>query len=110
MTGDGLAGTTRFLVLALSALYALSAIAGIGLVDFGSTRDRALFTLLLLVGAGLLATGQLLMAPGTVSAVVICVGAVVGGLPLFWTLLVPVAVAAVIACSIALARRAAAPA
>ena len=36
--------------------------------------------------------------------------AVLGVLPLFWTVLVPVAVAAVIACSIALARRDAAPA
>ena len=35
---------------------------------------------------------------------------VVGGLPLFWTLLVPIAVAAVVACSIALARRGTAPA
>jgi hypothetical protein len=36
--------------------------------------------------------------------------ALVGGLPLFRTLLVPIAVAAVIACSIALARPGAAPA
>ena len=110
MTGEGLAGTTRFLVLALSALYALSAIAGLWLVDFGSTRDRALFTLLLLAGAGLLAAGQLLMTPGTVSAIVICVGAVVGGLPLFWTLLVPIAVAVVIASTIKLARQGPSPA
>ncbi|HEX5027762.1 MAG TPA: hypothetical protein VFV56_03020 [Gaiellaceae bacterium] len=110
MTGEGLAGTTRFLVLALSALYALAAIAGIGLVDFGSTRDRALFTLLLLVGAVLLVAGQLLMAPGTVSAVVVCVGAVIGGLPLFWTLLVPVAVAVVIASTIKLTRQGPSPA
>jgi hypothetical protein len=51
--------------------------------------------------------GQLALPPGARSAVLVSLGAVLGGLPLFWTLLVPVAVAAVIACSIALARRAA---
>ena len=110
MTGDGLEGATRFLVLALSALYVLAAVAGLALVDFGSTRDLMLWTLLLLAGAGLLAAGQLLAPPGWGSAVAICAGAVVGGLPLFWTLLVPVAVAVVIACTIRLARRRPSPA
>jgi hypothetical protein len=64
----------------------------------------------LAVGAALLLAGQFLVRPGALSATLISVGAVVGGLPLFWTLLVPIAVAAVIACSIALARRGAAPA
>ena len=41
-----------------------------------------------------------------VAALLVSLGAVMGGLPLFWTLIVPVAVAAVIACSVALARRA----
>ena len=53
---------------------------------------------------------RFLVRPGALSATLISVGAVVGGLPLFWTFLVPIAVAAVIACSIALARRGAAPA
>ena len=65
---------------------------------------------LLLCGAALLLAGQLLTPPGALSALLVSIGAVLGGLPLFWTLLVPVAVAAVIACSIALARRDAAPA
>jgi hypothetical protein len=51
--------------------------------------------------------GQLTLPPSARSALLVSLGAVLGGLPLFWTLLVPVAVAAVIACSIALARRAA---
>jgi hypothetical protein len=51
--------------------------------------------------------GQLVLPPGVRSALLVSLGAVLGGLPLFWTFLVPVAVAAVIACSIALARRAA---
>jgi hypothetical protein len=110
MKGDGLAGATRFLVLALSALYVLAAIAGLALVNFSSTRDLVLWTLLLVAGAGLLAAGQLLAPPGSASAVAICAGAVIGGLPLFWTLLVPIAVAVVIACTVRLARRRPTPA
>lgn len=110
MTGDGLASATRFLVLALSALYALAAVAGLFLVNFSSTGDLVLWTLLLLAGAGLLAAGQLLLPQGGRSATLVSIGAVVGGLPLFWTLLVPVAVAVVVACSVKLARRGPAPA
>ena len=111
MSRDGLAAATRFLVLALSALYALAAVAGLVLVDFGTTRDRVLWTVLLLGGAGLLAAGQLLLrSGGPASAAVVSIGAVLGGLPLFWTLLVPIAVALVIACSVRLARRPATPA
>ena len=110
MSGDGLASATRFLVLALSALYALAMVAGLFLLDFGSTRDVVLWVGFLLAGAGLMLAGQLLLPRGPLSAVLVSLGAALGGLPLFWTLLVPVAVAAVIACSIALARRTSAPA
>lgn len=108
--GEGLASATRFLVLALSLLYALAAVAGAALIGFDSNRELALWTVLLLAGAALLAIGQLLVKAGALSAALVSVGAVVGGLPLFWTLLVPVAAAVVVACSIALARRSAAPA
>ena len=110
MSREGLPAATRFLVIALSLLYALAAVAGPLLIDFDSTRDVVLWMVLLLVGAALLLAGQLLTPPGALSALLVSIGAVLGGLPLFWTLLVPVAVAAVIACSIALARRDAAPA
>jgi hypothetical protein len=110
MSRDGLAAATRFLVLALSALYVLAAIAGLALVNFSSTRDLVLWTVLLLVGAAFLAAGQLLLPTGPPSAALVSLGAVLGGLPLFWTLLVPIAVAAVIACSVRLARRPATPA
>ena len=46
MSRDGLAAATRFLVLALSALYSLAAIAGLVLVDFTSTRDPVFWTVL----------------------------------------------------------------
>jgi hypothetical protein len=107
MSGEGLASTTRFLVIALSVLYVVAALGGFAVVDFGTTRDLVLWLAFLLVGAGLMLLGQLALPPGARSAVLVSLGAALGGLPLFWTLLVPVAVAAVIACSIALARRAA---
>jgi hypothetical protein len=110
MGSNGLASATRFLVIALGLLYALAAVGGLALVEFEHTRDILLWTGFLAVGAVLLLAGQLLVSPGLLSAVLISVGAVVGGLPLFWTLLVPIAVAAVVACSIALARRGTAPA
>jgi hypothetical protein len=49
--------------------------------------------------------GQTMIPPGGRSALLVSLGAALGGLPLVWTLVVPIAVAAVIACSIALARR-----
>ena len=84
MCGQSLASATRFVVGAAGLLYA--AVGGLALVDFDHTRDIVLWTAFLAVGA------------------------VVGGLALFWTLLVPIAPAAVVACSIALARRGTAPA
>ena len=104
MSGDGLASATRFLVLALSVLYLVAAVGGPLLVDF-SARDVALWVSFLVVGAALMLLGQLVLPPGGRSALLVCVGAAMGGLPLFWTLLIPVAVAAVVACSIAVARR-----
>ena len=105
MLGEGLASATRFLVLAMSVLYLVAALGGPVLIDFDSTRDVVLWVGLLVSGAGLMLVGQLLLPAGPRSALLVSIGAAVGGLPLFWTLLVPVAVAAIVACSIALARR-----
>ena len=105
MSGEGLASTTKILVLALSVLYVGAALGGFAVVDFSTTRDLVLWLAFLLVGAGLMLLGQLLLPRGARSAVLVSLGAAVGGLPLFWTLVVPIAVAAVIACSVALARR-----
>jgi len=111
MSGGGLASTTRFLVFALSALYAFAAIAGLLLVDFETTRDRVLWLAFLCGGAALMLVGQVAKGlPGWASAVLVSIGTAAGGLPLFWTIIVPVAVAAIIACTIALARRTSAPA
>jgi hypothetical protein len=107
MSGEGLASATKFLVLALSVLYVVAALGGLAVFDFDATSNVVVWLGFLLVGAALMLLGQLVVPPGTPSAVLVSLGAALGGLQLYWTLLVPIAVAAVIACSIALARRAA---
>ena len=106
MSGDGLVSATKFLVLALCAFYALAAVVGAVAIEFDTTASRVLWLVLLLGGAALLLVGQLALPPSGRSALLVSLGAVLGGLPLFWTLVVPIAVAAVIACSVAVARRA----
>jgi len=108
MRSGGLASSTKFLVLALSVLYLVAAVGGLALFDFETTRDVMLWLGFLVAGAVLMVLGQLGVPRGPRSAAMVSVGAVLGGLPLFWTILVPIAVAAVITCSVALARRPAA--
>jgi hypothetical protein len=47
---------------------------------------------------------QLKLPRSSRSAALVSLGAILGGVPLFWTIVIPIAVAAVIACSFALAR------
>jgi len=110
MSGDGLANATRRLVFSLSALYVVAAAAGPLFIDFDTNSSRVLWFALLLGGAALMIVGQLAASSGWPSATLVSVGAAAGGLQLFLTIIVPVAVAAVVACSIALARRGSAPA
>ena len=82
MSGGGLASTTRFLVLALSALYAFAAVAGLIFVDFETTRDTVLWLALLCGGAALMLVGQLATGlSGWASAVLVSIGAAAGGSP-----------------------------
>jgi hypothetical protein len=94
----------------LIAIYCLAGTIGV-FADFGATRDTALWAGFLLGGAALLVVGlwAYRVSPST-SAVLISIGAAAGGLPLFWTLFVPLAAAVLIALAFALARRPAAPA
>lgn len=111
LVGEGLASTTRFLVLALSALYVLAAVAGLILLNFDTTSDVVFWLAFLWGGAALMLIGQLTRSLSAwPSAVLVSIGAAAGGLPLFWTIIVPLAVAAIVGCSISLARRSAAPA
>ena len=105
----GLADATRFLVYALASLFVLAAIAGVLFLDYEASR-HALWVLVLVGGAVLMIVGIRLHRSPTLSAILVSIGAAIGGFPLFWTIIVPVAVAAVIASSIALARRQSAPA
>lgn len=110
MRGKSLVTTTRNLVLTLSALYLLAAIAGAVLLDFDTTRSVVVWFGFLCSGAVLMLIGQLASNyPGRVSALLVSIGAVLGGLPLIWTIIIPVAVATVIACSLALARQSSVP-
>ena len=106
MSGTGLASAMRFLVIALSALYALAAVAGLFLLDFETTQDIVLWLAFLTGGIALMLVGQLAVPAGWMSAGLVSIGAAAGGLPLVWTILVPIAVATVVTCSFALARRA----
>jgi hypothetical protein len=105
---DGLADANRFLVYALATLYALAAMGGA--LFLAGSAPVVLFLSFLLGGAALLVAGQRFVRPPRLSAAIVSIGAIVGGLPLVWTIVVPVAVAVVVASSIALARRASAPA
>jgi len=103
MRRDSLASATRFLVFALAALYAVAAL--VALLYSGFDGGRAALSLaFLLGGAALMLGGELLAPRGWPAAILVSAGAVGGGLPLLITIVVPVAVAAVIACSVALAR------
>ncbi|MFO7571407.1 MAG: hypothetical protein R6W48_02255 [Gaiellaceae bacterium] len=93
---------------ALSALFVLAAIAGLLFLDYDAGR-AVLWVAVLVGGAALMLAGQRIEHPSALSATLVSFGAVVGGFPLFWTLIVPVAVAAVIASSVALARRRSVP-
>jgi hypothetical protein len=111
MSGTRLARTTRHLVFALSALYVLAAITGVAFADFDTTTSIVIWLGLLCGGAVFMLVGQLASDyPGRASALLVSIGAVAGGLPLLWTIIIPIAVATVIACSIALARQPSVPA
>jgi hypothetical protein len=100
----GLAEATRFLVYALAALFVLAALAGVLFLDYEAARATA-WVAVLVGGAVLMLVGQRVERSPSLAATLVSVGAVVGGFPLVWTIIVPVAVAAVVASSVALARR-----
>jgi hypothetical protein len=103
MKPDNLAAATRFLVYALSGLYGMAAIVVLLYAGFGASRTVSWLGFLL-GGAALMLLGQYFAPPGWATAILVSAGAVLGGLPLLVTIVVPIAVAAVIACSVALAR------
>jgi hypothetical protein len=103
MRVDSLPSATRFLVLALAGLYGVASLVVLLYADFEPGRTAS-WLVFLLGGAVLMLVGQLLAPAGWPSAILVSAGAVLGGLPLLVTIVVPIAVAAVIACSVTLAR------
>ncbi|MCS7006002.1 MAG: hypothetical protein RMM28_02855 [Thermoleophilia bacterium] len=91
-------------MLALAALYVLAVPAGLLVLDYGPGRAVA-WVVVLIGGATLMLVGQRLRRAPALSATLVSAGALLGGFPLLWTIVVPIAVAVVIASSVALARR-----
>jgi uncharacterized BrkB/YihY/UPF0761 family membrane protein len=92
--------------LVLAGFYAIAAFFGV-MAGFDKTQDTVLWVVLLGSGAVLILIGQRLFARSfTFSAVLVSLGAAVGAVPLFFTFLVPLACAVVIALSFAIARQA----
>jgi hypothetical protein len=95
----------KITALALAAVYAVAALLGMG-AGFDSTRDTILWVAFLGGGALLIVLGSLLFASSPwVGAGLVSVGAAAGGLPLVWSILVPLVAAVVIALSISIARQ-----
>jgi hypothetical protein len=95
----------RILSLVLGAIFLVAGTIGI-FVDFDTTRDTILWVTFLYGGAALIFIGQWAARySGWFSAALVSIGAAAGGLPLFWSILVPLAAAVLIALSFALARR-----
>ena len=104
-----LAGATRFLVLALVALYVVAGLTGLFLIE--SASERVPWLIFLVGGAVAMLLGTFVVrSPAWLSAALVALGASVGGLPLYWTIVVPIASVVVMASAIALARQRSAPA
>jgi len=104
MRDRGLADTNTYLVNGLAGIYAVAAVAGALFLDAGAGRTP-LWIAFLAGGAALMLIGKHRVRTPRLSAVLVSAGAIAGGVPLLWTVVVPFAVAAVIGSSFALAAR-----
>jgi hypothetical protein len=94
----------KIIGLALAAIYAIAGIAGM-LADW-ETGETVLWVLFLVGGGLLLVLGQRVFdASPTLAGILASVGAAAGAFPLFWLIVIPLAAAAVIALSVAIARQ-----
>ena len=105
MTLGRLIQVRGWLAFVLAVVYTVAGAIGV-FADFDDTSDVVIWLVLLWGGAALLiACIFLVAAESTLSAALMSLGAAAGGLALFWTLVIPVAVAAIVAMSFAIARR-----
>ena len=94
----------RIVSLVLAGIFCIAGVAGV--YEIEGTQDRVLWGLFLFGGAALIFVGQWLYgAMPVLSTTLVSLGTAAGGLPLFWTIVVPLAAAVVIALGVALARR-----
>lgn len=106
MTSARVGRIHRGLIAALVTIYVGAGTAGF-FVDFDSTGSMALWFLFLFGGAVLILAGSLLRTvPARLSAILVSVGAIAGAIPLFWTVLVPIAAALLIGLTFSLSRHA----
>jgi hypothetical protein len=92
--------------LVLAGIYVVAALVGI-MAEFDRTRDTVLWVLFLGGGALLILLGHRVSHSSAVqAALLVSLGAAAGALPLFWSILVPLACAVVIALSVGIARQA----
>jgi hypothetical protein len=96
--------TWRITALALAAIYAIAAILGL-LADFD--RGATIVWVALLGGGALLIVlgNRIFNSSPALAGILASVGGAAGAFPLFWLILVPLAAAALIALSVAIARQ-----
>lgn len=100
---------TRWLAILLAAVYAISGLVGL-FADIEPTRDQVIFVVLLWGGALLIVAGLFAVPSSTwPAAALVSLGAVAGGLALFWTVVVPIAAIGLVVLTVLLARRTGTP-
>jgi FtsH-binding integral membrane protein len=94
----------RITALGLAAIYAIAGIGGM-LADWDA-GETVLWVAFLVGGALVIVIGQRLFdSSPTLAGILVSVGAAAGAFPLLWSIIVPVAVAVVIALSVTIARQ-----
>jgi hypothetical protein len=95
----------QVLALVLAGIYLIAAIVAL-LAGLDGTTSSVLGFTFLVGGALLILLGIYFpRTPTWLAAALVSLGATMGGLPLFWTLIVPLAISVVIALSFAIARQ-----
>ncbi|CAN5293648.1 MAG: hypothetical protein H0U82_02730 [Actinobacteria bacterium] len=102
MSSAALSRIHRGLIATLVSIYLVAGLAG----PFVDVDNKILWIAFLCGGAALILVGAMVRAlPPRLSAVLIAIGAIAGGIALLWTILVPLAAAVLVALSFSLSRR-----
>jgi hypothetical protein len=108
-SGTRLERAVKILAVLLGLAYLLIGIVGGAFIDFNTSSDRAFWLGFLIGGGVLLLLGLLLSARSRwLTTVVLAVGAILGALTIFWTVLPALAALALIVMAILWARQPAA--